>query len=455
MCVINLKGAMEAIYMELLTPELVNMTKPKFNKLISYGYFFTIKLVYSLVWIYKYYFEEPFVLFLPVCVNIEETLEQFNEHLGEFVLTQEEICHCTLETIEMNYTGKLVIFGYADFIFNEILNKRRLNTRLKTFKRVHVVSYTSLHFFDLRAFDLYDFFEMKTFPTFEFNYIDLLDIETYDSNVESLVEFISERSDKSIYLSFNMHSSKIKCIEQLLQQKGVPVSRKETSEGVVIHSSKSIKLFLKNTYDIYIFICQKFENPMETLYYLKEIDPSAEIYFDEVCAKSVNSSMKRISTNISKERMVIKDSDEFESYTDLLQHIDQENSVVVSEKYYNFDAPANIQKLNVRNLTKQDYDVIRHFIKTKLQGKLDLDIKTCQLSTPCSPKDRSKKLNSLSNKISSSDYRCDVTCELFRNYTIGVVLWNEMFSSKRLVVSKNQTYIYQTTSGSWKYTTVN
>jgi hypothetical protein len=88
-------------------------------------------------------------------------------------------------------------------------------------------------------------------------------------------------------------------------------------------------------------------------------------------------------------------------------------------------------------------------------SKFDLDIKTCQLSTPCSPKDRSRKLNSLSNKISSVDYRCDVTCEIFKDYTIGVIVWNETFISKEPIVClKNETYVYQTTHGKWKYTQI-
>ena len=79
------------------------------------------------------------------------------------------------------------------------------------------------------------------------------------------------------------------------------------------------------------------------------------------------------------------------------------------------------------------------------------------MAAPCSPKDRSKKLNSLSNKISSYDYRCDVTCEIFKDYTIGVILWNETFANRKIILTdlKNQTFIYQTTSGKWKYTTVN
>ena len=111
------------------------------------------------------------------------------------------------------------------------------------------------------------------------------------------------------------------------------------------------------------------------------------------------------------------------------------------------------------SLTKREYDAIRNFVKVKLINKLIIDdVKTCQLSTPCSPRDRSKKLNSLSVKINNCEHRCSVTCEIFRDYTIGVVLWNETFSNRKsldIEQLKNEIYIYQTTSGTWKYTTVN
>ena len=154
------------------------------------------------------------------------------------------------------------------------------------------------------------------------------------------------------------------------------------------------------------------------------------------------------------EPLIIKDSKEFESYNELTKELKLiENSVIVSEYYYKFEAPETIKNLDLCNLTKNDYEKIRSFVKLKLANKMDLDIRTCQLSSPCSPKDRSKKLNSLSNKISSFDYRCDVTCEIFKDYTIGVILWNETFANRKaLSISNNQTFIYQTTSGNWKYT---
>ena len=171
--------------------------------------------------------------------------------------------------------------------------------------------------------------------------------------------------------------------------------------------------------------------------------------------KNINNSIKSILNEQITERTNIKDSKEYSTYNDLVKDIDESQSTVVSDFYYKFNSPENILSMDLQNLSKKEYDTIRNFVKIKLTGKLDLDVKTCQLSAPCSPKDRSKKLNSLSNKISSYDYRCDVTCEIFKDYTIGVVLWNEMFSNRKsLTVLKNQIFIHQTTNGNWKYTIV-
>jgi hypothetical protein len=191
---------------------------------------------------------------------------------------------------------------------------------------------------------------------------------------------------------------------------------------------------------------------LDILHYLKEVGNSV-VYIDSTKIKNINGCLKRITTDDFPERTVIKDSKEFDSYELLSKEV--EESIIVSDNYYNFEASETIQKLNLSNLTKKDYDLIRSYVKVRLTGKLDLEIKTCQMSAPCSPKDRSKKLNSLSNKISSYDYRCDVTCEIFKDYTIGVVVWNEMFANRKsLKVLKNQTFVHQTTSGKWKYTTV-
>jgi hypothetical protein len=449
---------METVFINLLTPELVKITKNK-NKLISYGNFFDIKLVYSLAWIYKYYFEESVLLFLPRCINITESLEQFNELVGDYPLLQEEITHCTLETLENTSSVKVVIYGFGDLIFNElsILNKRRVNSRLKALKcKVHILSYTSLKILDLIALDSFELNFKESFPKFQFEYIDFLDSEQeiFDENLIAFADFISENEAESIYISLNIHISKILTLEKLLKERNVNVSRKESANCVVINSQKTINSsFLKYKYQLYIFITQDFEYPLDFLFYLKEIHSEAVVYIDSSKIKNINSVLKRITTEDFPERTVIKDSKEYPSYNELIKEVSGE-ALVVSESYYLFEAPESLQKLNLSNLAKKDYDLIRNFVKLKLNTKLD-NLKTCQLSAPCSPKDRSKKLNSLSNKISSSDYRCDITCEIFKDYTIGVVLWNDTFSNRKSIsVLKNQTFVYQTTSGKWKYTSV-
>jgi len=456
---------METTFLSLLTPELINITKKRtVNKLISYGTFFDLKLVYSLAWIYKYYFDEKFLLFFPKNVNIHESLSHFNEFVGDFPLSQEEICHCTLETIEnISPVVKVIIYGFGDFIFNElcILNKRRINTRLKALKcKIHVLSYTSLKCLELVAFDAFELNFINNFPTFQFEYIDFLDSEpeVFNENIISFADFIAENKTRSIYISMNIHISKILLLEKLLKERQINVSRKENGESnVIINLSKTTeKTFLKQRYDIYIFITQNFDYPLDILHYLKEsVHAQAVVYIDSTKIKNINMSLKKIATDDFPERLVIKDSKEFDSYELLSKEIDTTNSVIVSDNYYNFEAPDSLQKLNLSNLTKKDYELVRNYVKIRLTGKLDLEIKTCQMSAPCSPKDRSKKLNSLSNKLSSYDYRCDVTCEIFKDYTIGVIIWNEIFANRKsLNVLKNQIFVHQTTSGKWKYTTV-
>ena len=432
---------MEKIFLELLTANLATIIKPKYNKLISHGFFFDTKLVYSLTWIYKYYFELPVFLYLPKCVNIN--LDEFNKTVGDYPLTQEDMGICSLESIE-NINSKVIIFGFADLIFNVLVTfKRRINTRIKALKgKVIILSYSSLKILDLVALDSFECIEFTPLPTFD--YIDLLDNdeEIYLSNVESLVEFIDTNKDKKIYLSLELPVSKILYIEKLLPS----FTRKETG-GSVINSSKTLqKTFLTGVYDIYIFINQPFIYPLDFMYYLKEAK-SGMVYVD---SSYINHPIK------IKERFVYKDSVEYPTYKELIKDLSDTDPVVVSEAYYNFDTSEPIKQMDLYNLSKKDYDTIRYYVKIKLNGKFDIDVKTCQLSAPCSPKDRSKKLNSLSNKISSYDYRCEVTCEIFRDYTIGVILWNEMFADRKpLKMVKGSLFVHQTTNGSWKFTTVN
>ena len=109
---------------------------------------------------------------------------------------------------------------------------------------------------------------------------------------------------------------------------------------VVINSLKTIeKSFLKNTYDIYIFITRKFEYPLDILYYLKEIKSSSEVYFDGTMLTNVNESLHKLNCEESNERTDIKDSREFQSYNELLKELKSSSFTNVTEGYYKFDAP--------------------------------------------------------------------------------------------------------------------
>lgn len=178
-----------------------------------------------------------------------------------------------------------------------------------------------------------------------------------------------------------------------------------------------------------------------------------EVVMDEYSYNYLDS----FTTNVNNSRGLVinpKDSMEYMKYSDIPFNKDQE-VIFASEKYYLFEPNDQIKKIDLSNTNTISNDIIKTFVKLKL---FDLEVKTCQLCTPSSPKDRSKKINSLSNKISSSDYRCEVTCEIFKNHTIGVVVWTDFFSNKLdLDYSslKNNIYVYQTTSGTWKYCTIN
>jgi hypothetical protein len=432
---------MESTFVKLINEfkDLVSMTRPKNNKLISYGSYFDVKLVYSLAWIYKYYFEENVILILPRIIKIPETLGEFNKSVGEYPLSEQDVVSSSLETVE-NLKGQVIIFGFADFIFNDlcILNKRRLLTCVKNLKgRVHILSYTCLKCLDISAFDNYNYYEMGQFLDFEFNYIDF----------ESIEEFVAENPNKRIYVSLPNSSR--------LSELTMEYSRLEIDQpGVVVQGPKTIeRSFLKYHYDIYIFITRFIEYPIDLLYYLKEVK-DADVYFDSSRVKTTGNLLRQLVSHQTNERLVLNDSDEFDTYQELTQKLKE--GVIISEGYYSFNASAIIKQFDLQNLSKREYDTIRNFVKAQLIGKLNIEIKTCQLSAPCSPRDRAKKLNSLSNKISSYDYRCDANCQIFNDYTIGVVLWNETFRNrKQFNLEKDQSFIYQTTRGTWKYTTIN
>jgi hypothetical protein len=423
-------------------PELLNLTKQNDKSLICHGVL-TDKIIESVSWWYKNYFSKETVVFLPKNTDLEalENVKPSNE--------------------------TVIIFGFADIIFNDLCknNKRRFNTILKRFKKskVIILSNTNLKCLDLNALDTFEEFALTPINFHNFldtiSLIDLLDpeIENYQSNVESFIEIINELAsdNKRIYISLNLTQQRIAHIFTKLKELDLVVSKVDDPDSqIVINSSKTTeKLFLKNEYSIYIYILPHIEHPLDLISYIKNFN--SEIYLDSSKINNVSNCLKKI-TNSDNIRINIKDSQDFDKYSDI-KFDENECLIVASENYYSFQAPESIQKLNLSNLTKKDYDLIRNCVKIKLINKFDLEIKTCQLASPSSPKDRSRKLNSLSNKLSSFDYRCDITCEIFKDYTIGVVIWNETFANRKalnLNVLKNNIFVYQTTYGKWKYTSI-
>lgn len=439
-------------------PEVLQIIKPK----IQYGIFYyeskiDQEYIHCLIDIYTYYFEIGVTLFLP---EIKNTI--FNTNY----LTAD------LETLEQFSEQGVIIFAYADMIFNDLckINKRRINTIIKTLmkkSKVIILSTCTLDVLGISIFEKFDKIQLKppsliNYRSITFNLFDLIeqDAEQFKTNVTQFVEMVNSFIKSKVYISLSLSINKITYIEKILKESH-QVFRKEPEEfesGIVLNTSTTTrKTLLKYNYDYYIFVLPELDESLDIVYYFKDIlgDTQAEIYLES----SNNDQVEKCLMNMYKSKMYLhpKDSKEYTLSSNIEELFPDKEIIFASDKFYRFDAPQTIQNMDIKNLSKKNYDTIRNFIKLKLNNVFDIDIKTCQLGCPCSPKDRSKKLNSLSNKISSIDYRCDVTCELFKDYTIGVVIWNETFADKTFEFSKseNSIYIYQTTMGTWKYTTIN
>lgn len=453
---------------------------PEISELISFGSsiihgeynLLDTSLMLSLMWVYEYYYNYNTILFLPVKTN-SDFLKHFNEtivqnedyYLRDFVL-------CDLESIEHFEvpSGKIPLvtfFGCSDVLFNELasFNKRRLQTQFKKIQKrstfTFICSGTALHEIDCLIDMKRNVLSRTVCKGFQ-NIIescllvDLLDTEeeAYDSNEETFIETIKSFENKRVYLGLNLSTAQLKHLESGLIEAGLSVSRKDNPDTqVVINSSKTSKeTFLKNNYSIYILIFENITNPVDILSYLRPcmVNHQCDIYFDSSRIKNIEKSIGKLTANVIP-RTIIKDSQEYFDYEKCT--VNYEEPIVISD-YYTFEASVAIRKMNLSNLSKSDYDIIRNFVKFSL-SKIDIETRTCQLTTPCSPKDRRIKLNSLSNKISSINYRCDVTCEIFKDYSIGVIVWDEMFRSKTIKVEKGKVYAYQTTNGNWKSTMIN
>lgn len=430
-------------------PELLTVTRPSLKKCIFHSEErYDKQFVDALIQIYKFYYEIDITLFVP------NNFEKY--HINSTVADLE-----SLECVE-NIKDKIIVFAYSDIIFNDLvkINRKRLNTILKTLikrSKVIILSVSNLNCLNLPVLELFEKISkncLNCLKNLNLSYFDLVDDDqfTFDSNLESFVETIP--FNEPVYISLNLPIKIIKSIESHLKQLGHTVFRQEPEEqlnGIVLNtSSTTCKTLLTLHYRFYYFVLPNNLENLDILNYFKDIltTSTREVYIDSSNNEIVEESFSNI-YNRSFNKLIVKDSRE------TFENLNIPDAIVASEEYYKIEASEAIKSMDLKNLTKRDYDTIRNFIKSRLVSKFDLDIKTCQLTTPCSPKDRSRKLNSLSNKISSSDYRCDVTCEIFRDYSIGIVIWNEMFTKREnLTCLKNETYIYQTTSGAWKYTKV-
>ena len=456
------------------------------KKMISYGecILYDQNIILSLVWIYSYYFKKTVTIFLPekIIKYFEEFVDTFNKELikdDKYFLTDLIILPIIMEALENcefgNNSNNVIIFGY----FELINNTKRFNTQLKRIMKrgtVHILSSTSLNLLDVPCLSEFDSYQYLLTPLINiksifdnYSLIDLLDPdeEEYSINEDSLVELIISlvSENKTIYLSLNLDISKLKSIENKLNGNNISTSRKENENSrIVINSSKtSGNTYLKNNYDVYVLIFPLIIEPLDILNYLKCIgDKECEIFFDSRNIKNIESNISAIITSNNSTRpkkMLVLDSGLYKSYNECKDNCKSLEPILATDTYYYLESPESFEKMNLSNLERKDYDVIRNYVKCKLNSKYGLDnIKTCQLSTPCSPKDRSKKLNSLSNKLSCFDYRCDITCEIFKDFSIGVIVWSDIFANRKKIdteLLKNQTYIYQTTCGKWKYSIIN
>jgi len=255
-------------------------------------------------------------------------------------------------------------------------------------------------------------------------------------------------------MCLNLEVKVLKEIEKELNSMGVSTSRVDNdSSNVVINSIKDS--IITNNYDVYILFLPKIMDPVHSLNFLKFIgNGTPEILMDESNVRNICRSLKILNQTVGK-KVVIKDSEEYSSYEELIG-LSKENNILASDWYYSITINnISIKNMDLSNLKMSDYSIIRNYVKQQLSNKFNIDVNTCQLISPSHPIARYKKLNSLSNKISSIDYRCDCACQIFKNYTIGVVVWNETFSQKKEIkLNQGDIFIYQTTKGTWKYTSI-
>ena len=433
-------------------PSLIDITKDsKKSGILHYGNY-NFDFVKSLKLIYQNYFKKSVIVILPKL------------KLGN--LKDPDAIYSDLETLEnIDVKNFVIIFAWTEMILTELfkVNKRRVNTIIKNLNKhnkIHMLSSIDCKIFEINHLETFKIVKLNEINVLDYNLIDIFDSdqEIYNENIDNLINLINDTVflGKKVYLSMNLSQNKLNFIETKLKET-VTISRKEDLNcSVIINSIKTTEnTILVNDYSVYFFIFPIILDPIELIPLIKDIigKNGIEIYIDSTKNKNFTLNLKSI-FNFSKEKLVSKDSCEYNTYQECINLLPETECIVASEEYLYFDASESIlQTLDLSNLSKKDTDFIKNYIKLKLP---DLDIKSCHLITPCSPKGTSKKLNSIANKINQGTYRCEITCEIFTDYTIGVIEWNEMFCNKSedINVLKNSVYIYQTTGNKWKFTTV-
>ena len=425
-------------------------------------------MIIQLIGIYKNVLNKNVIVFIPKYLNT-----YFYGLINSLEITVHNESLESLEKLKFNKDDK-VIFVYSHVIFNELskINKRRLNTILSAGLKkgvIQILSPVLLNYLSIGILTNVKILETEK-PVINFNnWTDFVSFMDFDE--ESICQIVKEYSDnkKRVYMCLNLEVKVLKEIEKELNSMEVSTSRVDNdSSDVVINSIKNSVII--HNYDVYIFFLPKIMDPVESVNFLKFIgNGNPEILMDESNVKNISRSLKILNESVGK-KVVIKDSEEYSSYEELIGVSGEStiHNILASEYYYSITVPEgsqnpkgsqnnniSIKNMDLSNLKMSDYSIIRNYVKQQLSNKFNIDVNTCQLISPSHPIARYKKLNSLSNKISSIDYRCDCACQIFKNYTIGVVVWNESFSQKKEIqLNQGDIFIYQTTKGTWKYTSI-
>ena len=127
---------METLFLKVVNqfPELINLTS-RISNIHAFGerIYKNDNFICSLVWIIKYYFYKEVYLFVPK--QFSNSLEIFNNFIEnkDFFLDESILLNSEINSFDKKIKNSVIVYSFADFIFNEHNNKKRLNTQIKTF----------------------------------------------------------------------------------------------------------------------------------------------------------------------------------------------------------------------------------------------------------------------------------------------------------------------------------